>query len=245
MKKINVIISLSVLLLFVAGAALFAQPKLKVATVQFTSNVRGAQVYLNGKLMGRTPVVQKLPINDYQVRVTAPGYEDYNETVRILHDMTVNAELRRRQREFTLSIQANVPQAIVTINGEDQNGFAPMNVRLPQGRYEVKVSKRGYGTFETSVTLNRDQRITARLSAPDARIIIVGPQRHGRGGLRFEVSIDGRRVNGTEFRVNPGRHTIQVDAGGLLAEREVNCRPGRTYRFKLDLDLQAPQEADD
>ena len=40
MKRTYFIIALSVLLLFVAGTDLFAQPRAKVATVQFTSNVR-------------------------------------------------------------------------------------------------------------------------------------------------------------------------------------------------------------
>jgi hypothetical protein len=241
-KKVFIIAACLVLFLFAAGSV-FAQP-IRSARLKIVSNVRGAQVFVDGRSVGRAPTEVRVPLGRHTVRVTAAGYDDFERAIDVRRDEGIQANLNRMRREFTLSIQANVPQAEVWINGDKQRGFAPMNLRLPQGRYQVRVSKRGYGTFENTVNLNRNERVMARLSAPRARIIIEGPRGRGAGALRIEVWLDGRRMNGTDFQVEPGRHTIRVNASGLLADREVNCRAGRVYRFMLDLDLQAPREAD-
>jgi hypothetical protein len=220
------------------------RPQHREYSLSVDANVRGAKVFIDDRQVGNVPFRGRVPEGQHSVRVVAEGFEEYAKTLDVNGDVRLNADLRRIRRTFTLSIQANADGAKVSINGQEQNGFAPMDVRLEEGRYTIKVTRPGYGGFETTVDLNRDLRIDARLIAPKAKIIIIPPEQRGRNALRLDISLDGRPQRGTTFEVERGRHVVRVEAGGLSAERTVDCREGRVYRFKLDLDLQAPNEAD-
>jgi hypothetical protein len=212
--------------------------------VNILVNVGGSKIYIDDRLVGTAQYRGRIQEGQHSVRVNLDGYEEYSKTIDVNGDVRLSVDLQKIRRMFMLSIQANAEQAKVSINGQEQNGFAPMDLKLDQGRYTVKVTRRGYLAFETTVDLNRDTRIDAKLGAPKARIVIQAPERRGPGGLRLEISLDGRKVQGTEFDVERGRHVIRVEAGGMVTEQTVDVREGRTYTFKLVLDLQSPQDSE-
>ena len=110
-KKVFIIAACLVLFLFAAGSV-FAQP-IRSARLKIVSNVPGAQVFVDGRAVGRTPMEVRVPLGRHTVRVTAAGYDDFERTMDVRRDEGIQANLNRLRREFTLSIQANVPQAEV------------------------------------------------------------------------------------------------------------------------------------
>jgi len=220
------------------------QRRVRDYNINILVNVGGTKIFVDDRLVGTAQYRGRIQEGQHTVRVTADGYEEYVKNVDVNGDVRLSVEMVRIRRLFVLTIEANVDQARVSINGQEKSGFAPMDLKLDEGRYTIKVTRRGYVPFETTVDLKRDTRIEAKLGAPKARIVIQAPERRGPGGLRLVISLDGRPVQGTEFDVERGRHVIRVEAGGMVTEQTVDVREGRTYTFKLVLDLQAPQDTE-
>ena len=91
----------------------------------------------------------------------------------------------RGGRSFTLRVQSNVPNSRVFINAVEQQGFAPIELSLRSGEYEIVVTSAGYRDYSTKVNLTRNLTVSARLqplnyqlqvsaNAPGATVLING-----------------------------------------------------------------------
>jgi len=58
------------------------------------SNVRGAQIYVNGQLIGQAPLGLQVSRGVYEIRVTAPGYQDFVQSLNVRSPEQVNAVLQ-------------------------------------------------------------------------------------------------------------------------------------------------------
>ena len=66
-------------------------------------------------------------------------------------------------KTFALTIRSNVADDQVVINGKEY-GSTKLNVELPKGEYQVKVSKPGYKPYEVKVVLEKQQIVYAQLT---------------------------------------------------------------------------------
>ena len=86
-----------------------------VAAVTITSNVQGADVVINEGLplaqRGKTPLTVNLPLGNppYTIKVSAPGYQDFFQTLAVTGPVSVNATLQ----PLAASFQVAVPEAYV------------------------------------------------------------------------------------------------------------------------------------
>ncbi|MFP4550662.1 MAG: PEGA domain-containing protein [Spirochaetales bacterium] len=87
-----------------------------VYDVQINSNIRGAEVYIDGRLQrGGTPVRVSLEEGLYTIRVEARGYEIYEERIRIRNDRTIYVNLIAP----TAFIQLRVPDEYLNDTARD------------------------------------------------------------------------------------------------------------------------------
>lgn len=65
----------------------------------------------------------------------------------------------------SIHVESDQARAVVTIDGRDV-GLAPVEIARPAGKYRVQVLKRGFATYEATLTLTPGQKanLTARLS---------------------------------------------------------------------------------
>jgi hypothetical protein len=125
-----------------------------------TSNVAGAQVFVNNAPVGTTPLSMRVNRGNYSVRVSAPGYQDYLASVNVVGPTSVNAVLQGRQ--FQLAINCNVAGAQIYVNNA-LAGTAPFIGTFAQGTYTVRASAPGYAEASTVVNLNRNETISLTL----------------------------------------------------------------------------------
>ena len=97
----------------VAAYRLFAPDKLKGA-IAVLADVSGAQVYLDGKLIGKTPIAQavpNLPVGKHSLRITATGYSDLLQDVDIRFQKTtqVVVDLKRARAAAPLGPPGSGP----------------------------------------------------------------------------------------------------------------------------------------
>jgi hypothetical protein len=207
-------------------------------------NVPNAQVFVdNAEVTGSVPGVAPGP---HTVRVTAPGFRDYTAAVNVTAPMTLDVVLQAAGVQ--LSVNANVPNAMVTVNGTPK-GPAPYSEFLPRGTYSVKVTADGYADYSASIALNQQPvNLAVALQPALSTLSFVLPQDYrdpdARNDPRVQVRIfvDNRLVNANKGLENipipPGQHSIRVASGAFSARVDnFTVQAGQSYVIELYMGL--------
>lgn len=154
---------------YIAGNYTPPPPPPVTGTLAVNSNVSGAQVLVNGRAVGNTPINITLNAGTYTLEVRRAGYNPYRVSVNIQAGRTtqIYAQLVPTPPPTgTLVVNSNVAGAQVLVNGR-QVGFTPVNVSLNAGNYTLEVRRAGYNPYRASVNIQpgRTTQIYANLSA--------------------------------------------------------------------------------
>jgi hypothetical protein len=212
------------------------QPQVLQHSLSVDSNVRGAEVYINGNSAGRTPFSGKLPEGSYNVMVRSPGYIDFNQNVVVRGNTHVNAVLQGMSYQLNVDTGA-LRGAQVILNGSIV-GQTPYAGSLQPGSYSLILRLPGYGDYSIQLNMNGPQTVSAllqplaatwQLSLPDSSV-----NKDMRGGhwSQIQVFIDGAPVKGNQGQFFPGRHSIRVVSGGMAAETFIDAQSGRVYTIE-------------
>ncbi len=204
------------------------------AQVSFQVNPPNAQVYVdNQAIKGNTATVT---MGNHSIRVTAPGYLDYNTTVTVNGDMTLPVTLQAQT--FKLSVNANnVKGAQVLLNGA-QAGTTPFHTQLTAGTYTVTIQAPGYIAYTESFTVGPDKTIAVNLQQALATLTIQLPAANintdMKGGHWSQIIIwvDGVQQKGNVIQLTPGKHLIKITSGGMQVEIMYEFEAGKSYVFE-------------
>jgi len=160
-------------------------PPVVEVPVRITANIAGAQIFINGEERGVTPLKLSLVPGDYQVVVSKLQYKSQSKTLTVkagaklrdtyfqlnlLADVTPPADTTsighpgdientnsQLQTTGRLRVDSSPRGASVKVNGAPA-GVTPIVVGdLPKHRpVSVQVSKPGYGSWQSTVTLVKD-----------------------------------------------------------------------------------------
>ncbi len=202
--------------------------------LRITSNVRGATVSVNGRdQRGSAPMNLTLEEGTYTVEVSANGYVNRSERVRLTRNRTVNFELE--PVTYRVRVNSNINGAVVYINNR-REGTAPLNRQLEAGTYEIRVESDGYVTFSTTITVGSNTSVTANLEPALSTIVLFVPEATLRPDIEsitdeLDIFVDGQEVeNPMEFRLRPGTRRIRVETGIVVFEDVFQIAPSTTYR---------------
>ena len=220
------------------------------ASITVTSNVNGANVYLNNAMVGTTPYSRNLNPGTYKVQVTATGYQDYTTNVNVNGPTTLNVTLQLIN--FSLNITSNVNGATVFLNGQ-RMGPAPYTATVSPGTYQLSVQANGYQNFSTQVVVNQNTSINAQLEALMANIQIQIPSNflnvnsergrgdHNRARNDIQVFVDNHRENRESFSVQQGNHTIRFESGSFMVQQSFYFNAGQNYTVSPQLTINVSQ----
>lgn len=127
----------------------------------------GANVFLDGMLVGQTPVSFTATAGQHNIRITLSGFMDYQRTfsLRAGERITLNVSLQRAQG--SLSVRNAPSNALLFVNGTSRGQVGNIGrLGLPAGSYEVVVIAPGYHAYVTTVTIQGGQatEVGAQLS---------------------------------------------------------------------------------
>jgi hypothetical protein len=190
-----------------AGAADAASGILKVK-----GNVEGAEVWVDGTLVGKTPLTTYFAPGTHQLRVVADGYDPLVRRIEVAADRTaeVNATLNPGGGTVEFGGQAG---ARILIDGVDRG---PIPIRLPPltpgkhtWRAEAPAFEPAEGTIEfvAGKNLLLDVKLTS-----SAGIFVVQSNPPG-----ARVKLDGADVGVTPLRLTGiplGKHGVSIEADG-------------------------------
>lgn len=209
-------------------------------TLAVTSNPPGAQVFVNGQLVGNTPVNLSLNPGSYTLELRRQGYQTYRTTVAIAPgaNSRINVNLSPVVSQGVLTVTSNPSNADVYINGR-LVGRTPYSARLNSGTYTVEVRRPGYQDYRTTVTVQ-----AGRTTTVSATLTLPAPPTGATGVLSVvtdvpgaDVYIDGRLAGRTpiNLQLRPGRYTLEVRSGGRIVYRQaVQVRPNRTTTVRIE-----------
>ena len=138
------------------------------------SSAPGSVVYLNNRSVGGANVTYtNLQPGSYAVRVTTPGYSDYNATISIRAGAVVNLNVEPvygtvtpvqpvQQGRAAVQLRSSVAGALVFVDGRQvgsiQNGG--LNLNVTQGSHEIVLIAPGYRTFVQTYNVTQGGTIT-------------------------------------------------------------------------------------
>lgn len=196
------------------------------AEVEFASQPPGADIILNGELLGVTPARLELLQGAYDVTLKRAGYKAWQD------DLLVNAGESQQLPAVTLEsadglvfIRSVPGNANVTINGEFR-GQTPLEVSLPPGQsHDIRLFRTGFNTAtrrietrpdeERDITISLDpvtSLVRVLADPPDAELYVDGEFK----GLanqtvemmaasqRVEIRKEGYVAYATNFTSRPG-----------------------------------------
>ncbi|HNZ25768.1 MAG TPA: PEGA domain-containing protein [Spirochaetota bacterium] len=177
-----------------------------------SSNIAGADVYINNQPYGKTPLNVSLPSASYNVTVKLAGYTDFVSNVTLNSNQNINANFA--PISYNLSVSSNISGADVYINNQPY-GKTPLNVSLPSANYNVTVKLAGYTDFASNVTLNSNQNINANLT-PSSYTLSVSSNIAG-----ADVYINNKLYGKTPLNVSlqPAAYSVTVKSEGYLDYR--------------------------
>jgi len=189
----------------VVGRDEAAAPHAEGATLEVRSDPSGAQVYVDGEYLGRTPLVAGVAPGRHQVEVRLAGYEPYRVSVRLGagERVKVFARLVPAARKGRLDVRSEPEGARVYLDGV-YRGRTPLTLELEPGTYDLRLTLPGYAEYRERVRVRAGEttRVLARLAPEKARLEV-------RTNVRARVFLDGYELGWTEG----GRLSAAVEAG--------------------------------
>jgi hypothetical protein len=129
-------------------------------TVSLTvnANLNGADVYVNGTMVGKTPYVSQFAPGNYTVTVKAPGYYDFNATVSLTGPQTVTASLVGITGKLVITVNGSdkLKEMQVYVDGKKVNNFP---VELTPGTHQLQITI-GPLTYVGTITIEAGQTLT-------------------------------------------------------------------------------------
>jgi len=209
------------------------QPKSdKTGSLLITADVTGMAVYIDGQRRGATPlVVDGLSEGEHLVEIRSPGdgYQAFRETVTVSADQraTLEATIRVAPELGSLRVIANVPGAIISLDGVDIGVAPAAKGGLAPGEHSVLARATGYESVEQPVTViaGRERVVSVRFTTAStdiARILV-------RASVpEAVVTIDGEDYGNPPITIEPaefGTHSVVVRAPGFREVRRT-CTVG-------------------
>lgn len=205
------------------------------APVLVTSVPEGAEVRVDDRSLGRTPIELELTAGERKLEVALPGYNAWSDRIMVVADMPQNlGSIVLSPADARVSVVSTPGDASVSVDGE-YAGRTPVSLRLSPGRpHAISVAKPGYETAsrELSFAADSNQRLDLELAAIFGEVDV---QSSPEGA---EIWVDDRLVGTTPTRLKlmAVSHDIEVRSDGFATERRSTTpRPGYPQALAFEL----------
>ncbi|MER3444188.1 MAG: PEGA domain-containing protein [Meiothermus sp.] len=212
------------------------QPQPRNGTLNINSNPQGAEVFIDGRSVGRTPLRITLEPGRYHLEFVLNGYERSGMDVRL--DPGENATVTRdltpvARRSATLVIDTNPQGAQVLLDGHNI-GTTPLRVSVAPGRYRLEFVLGGYERSGMTVKVDPGETIRVERNLnPVAGIV------EFYSNVETIVYVDGKEAGRTKngylrLRLNPGeRQIVALAPGYQVFVTNVRVDGNQTIRANL------------
>lgn len=171
MKQGKILFVLAILLVILVPS-LMAQT-LGTYKVRINSNAKGADLYVDGRLVGQVPGEFKIPFGKHSFKLIAPGYVDQEQVFKITSNVSMSINMIPGAApiqtvapvsEYKVSITSNVNNADIFIDGV-LKAKTPAVILLQTGNYNLKVKAAGYADAVQQLAVTADTAYNVTLQS--------------------------------------------------------------------------------
>ena len=204
--------------------------------VSSTTNLSGAKVYVDNRLVGTVPLSERVRLSSgtHALRIVKEKYKAYTSQVTITDNQTST---------LTPSLAANFAVVSLTVAdgaeiwiNNERKGSGSWRGELALGTYRVETRKSGYRASVESLDVATASPINRTLTAPSP---IYGSLRIVSQPLMASVKVDGRAVGETPStlsKVLVGKHTIEITKSGYAPyKKDITITEGQTANLNATL----------
>lgn len=134
----------------------------------------GAEVYLDGVLLGDAPVRKgRIKAGEYKLTLKKPGFETSSGTINIKKNVTLTVDDKMAEATGSLEISSRPPGASVVLDGR-QAGVTPVKVdKVSGGEHKLVFKRDYYEPREASVTTSTGEQASCR-GVLKRRVLLIG-----------------------------------------------------------------------
>lgn len=139
--------------------------EIKQGLLRINSNVKDAEILIDGRRAGRSPLDINLNAGTYELKINAPGYDSYTSTVTLRNNQTTTLNVNLVPTNVNVNLKTNVNVGQVFIDGTLQGSLnqGMLNFSLNRGTHELVILSPGYGAYVKMLNLQNAINITANL----------------------------------------------------------------------------------
>lgn len=133
------------------------EPLTPIATHLIVSSIpEGATVYLNDKVIGKTPLDTKnINPGSFTLKISYPQYIPYTEEITIEKGKTVRRDIVLLKSETYLSLDSNPEGARVSIDGLVVGTTPYETISITIGKHKIRIEQDGYLPYETEIEIRK------------------------------------------------------------------------------------------
>ena len=183
------------------------------AQVGFVSEPPNAQVFSGDEILGNTPLTTELLEGRHDVRIKAPGYKVWQDTIDVVAGAAQNLTgIRLEAADATLFLVSTPARANAVVNGNSM-GLTPLEVPLkPGAATRVRLFKQGYKPTARSVAAQSGEQVRLSITLEPELVSVA---------LRVEpgdakIYVDGALVGAGDrtLQLSTSKHRIEVRRQG-------------------------------
>jgi hypothetical protein len=158
-----------------------------IGVIKLTSNPDQAEVFIDGKYYGLTPLEKKVEQGKLKVVVKKEGYSTFDEYIITQRNQTVSREIHLHLLPGSLNV-SSVPQgAAIYVNNSLSDKKTPALLEnLAPGNYSIKIEKGGFSPVTKEIKITRG----------------------GKSSLHFELGVN---TGGIDLVANPPGVTVYLN----------------------------------
>jgi hypothetical protein len=214
--------------------------------LKISSSPSGAAVYVNNIYYGTTPhTVTNLAAGNNNLRLTYSGYNDYQDTIRVVAGQTVStyATLQSQATDGTLTISSSPSNANIYLDGA-YRGTTPRTIGgISKGAHTLEITRPGYHEWSNTIQIHANQvtYITATLNTdPQATTGAISVNSNPSyaavfiDGMYYGVTNPGHPLVANDIAA--GSHAVKVSLAGYDdSVSTVTVNSGQTTTVKANL----------
>ena len=205
------------------------------APVAIRSRPAGAEIRVDGVVLGRTPQTIDLGAGEHALELVLAGYQTWRDRFSVRANEPLNlAEVQLQAARGNLQLRSTPSGAAVTVNGEFR-GQTPLGLSLPSDRtHQLRLSAPGHQPAERSVQLAAEQAQELAITLEP----ILGEVVLAIEPADAAVKVDGQALApGTRrLQLTAVPHRIEVSKPGFATQTaSLTPRPGLEQRVEVSL----------
>lgn len=211
------------------------------APVSLATRPPGAEVSVDGKPAGTTPLVMQLTAGERSIEARLQGYNAWQDKIVVNADQPQELPLvTLKKADGRVALNSTPPAAAVNVDGEFR-GRTPLTLRLRPGkRHRITLTKPGFETVTRELSVAADSGRTLRIPLT----ALYGEVKVTSDPAGAEIRVDGepKGMTPSTLKLTAVEHRIEVGQKGYKAQsRKLTPRPG--FLQSLDVQLVALNSA--